>query len=111
MERHHPDDRAGDFDAGALADGLRTNGVGDVQFTAFLSPANPGGWIWASASSRNCQRTATTARQRRWGLGPRSSCCTSKRRPWVYGVLVNNIWSVEPRRCAVVQQRADPAVR
>src|SRR5258705_3382792 len=24
----------------------RTNGVGDIQFTAFLSPANPGEWIW-----------------------------------------------------------------
>ena len=24
----------------------RTNGIGDVQFTAFLSPAQPGHWIW-----------------------------------------------------------------
>ena len=24
----------------------RTNGIGDIQFTAFLSPANPGEWIW-----------------------------------------------------------------
>jgi hypothetical protein len=24
----------------------RTNGTGDVQISAFLSPANPGAWIW-----------------------------------------------------------------
>src|SRR5271155_4656883 len=23
-----------------------TNGIGDTQISAFLSPANPGGWIW-----------------------------------------------------------------
>ena len=26
----------------------RTNGIGDVVFTAFLSPANPGEWIWGA---------------------------------------------------------------
>jgi outer membrane lipoprotein SlyB len=26
----------------------RTNGIGDTQFTAFLSPANPGHWIWGA---------------------------------------------------------------
>jgi hypothetical protein len=26
----------------------RTNGVGDTVFTAFLSPANPGHWIWGA---------------------------------------------------------------
>jgi hypothetical protein len=26
----------------------RTNGIGDTVFTAFLSPANPGHWIWGA---------------------------------------------------------------
>ena len=31
----------------ALAPGDdRTNGIGDLQLSAFLSPANPGEWIW-----------------------------------------------------------------
>ena len=29
----------------------RTNGIGDMQFTAFLSPANPGEWSWGGGAS------------------------------------------------------------
>ena len=28
----------------------RTNGIGDVQFNAFLSPAKPGSWIWGAGT-------------------------------------------------------------
>ena len=33
-------------------DDSRTNGIGDTQFTAFLSPANPGHWIWGVGRHR-----------------------------------------------------------
>ena len=48
-----------------------------------------------------------------WGLGPSFVVLHLEQGdPWVYGVLVNNIWSVgSSDRRAVVQQRAHPAVR
>src|SRR3954453_7241522 len=33
----------------SLGNGIESkNGIGDVVFTAFLSPANPGNWIWGA---------------------------------------------------------------
>lgn len=37
----------------------RTNGIGDIQFTAFLSPANPVSGSGASGRSLSCSPTAT----------------------------------------------------
>ena len=47
-----------------------------------------------------------------WGLGPSFVVLhLDKGSPWVYGVLVNNVWSLgTSNSCAVVQQRPDPAV-
>jgi hypothetical protein len=74
----------------------RTNGIGDLQFTAFLSPAKPGVWIWGLAPSPSCRRTATSCSATTMaGLGPSFVVLRLERgNPWVYGVLVNNIWSV-----------------
>ena len=73
-----------------------TNGIGDMVFTAFLSPANPGSWIWGAGRSCRSRPTATRNSATRTGAwGRRSWCCISSRAdPWVYGVLVNNIWSL-----------------
>jgi hypothetical protein len=74
----------------------RINGVGDIQFTAFLSPAQPGNWIWgAGAVTQLPTNTNTTLGNNNWGLGPAFVLLhTEKGNPWVYGMLVNNIWSV-----------------
>lgn len=71
-----------------------TTGLGDINFTAFLSPAAPGKWIWG-AGPAILLPTATDDQlgSGKWGLGP-SLVVLTMNGPWVYGVLVNNVWSV-----------------
>lgn len=49
----------------------RTNGLGDIQFTAFLSPANPGEWIWGlGAVAQLPTHSNEELGNDNWGLGP-----------------------------------------
>lgn len=74
----------------------RQNGLGDIQFSTFLSPKAPAksGWIWGVGAVAQLD-TATTDRlgQGVWGLGPTAVALRSSG-PWVFGALVNNVWSV-----------------
>jgi len=73
-----------------------TSGIGDLQFTAFLSPANPGEWIWGAGPVIQAP-THSNAKlgNDNWGLGPSFVVLhLEKGSPWVYGFLVNNIWSL-----------------
>jgi hypothetical protein len=74
----------------------RDNGVGDVQLTAFLSPAKPGNWIWgAGLVTQMPTNSADEFGNDNWGLGPTVVALhLEKGNPWVYGALVNNIWSL-----------------
>jgi len=77
-------------DEGALS------GLGDLQFTAFLSPAKPGEWIWGAGPILQAP-TQSNAKlgNDNWGLGPSFVVLhLDKGSPWVYGVLVNNVWSL-----------------
>jgi len=74
----------------------RENGIGDVQFSAFLSPAAAHGTIWGVGA---IAQLPTNSNDRlgndRWGLGPSAVILRlEKGSPWVYGFLVNNVWSV-----------------
>ncbi len=75
----------------------RTNGLGNVQFSAFLSPAVSEGWVWGvgpiiQAPTATSDRLGTNSR---WGLGPTAVALRlSKTSPFVYGALVNNVQSV-----------------
>lgn len=74
----------------------RTTGLGDIQFTAFLSPAKSEGLIWGVGP---IVQLPTNSNDRlgndRWGLGASAVALkSSKGSPWVYGALVNNVWSV-----------------
>jgi hypothetical protein len=73
-----------------------TNGIGDTVFTAFLSPANPGEWIWGVGPVFQLPtNSAAELGNRNWGMGPSAVVLhLEKGSPWVYGVLVNNIWSL-----------------
>ena len=73
-----------------------TFGLSDIQFSAFLSPANPQGLIWGvGAIAQLPTNTDDVLGNDRWGLGPTAVVLKlEKGNPWVYGVLVNNIWSV-----------------
>ena len=96
MEHHHAHHPAGHFDAVARSRRSRTNGTGDIVFTAFLSPAVPGEWIWGVGPV--VQAPTNSNRElgnKNWGLGPSFVVFhLTHGDPWVYGVLVNNIWSV-----------------
>lgn len=74
----------------------RADGIGDVQFTAFLSPAQPGNWIWGVGGVAQLP-THSDAKlgNDNWGLGPSFVLLhLEKGNPWVYGALINNVWSV-----------------
>ena len=72
------------------------SGIGDIQFSAFLSPANPGHWIWGlGAIAQLPTNSSEELGNKNWGLGPTAVVLRLEHGdPWVYGVLVNNIWSL-----------------
>ncbi len=73
-----------------------TNGVGDTVFTAFLSPANPGKWIWGAGPVLQLPtNTSDELGNGNWGLGPSAVVLhLDHGDPWVYGALINNVWSL-----------------
>ena len=72
----------------------RKSGLGDISFTAFLSPKEPGKVIWGVGPAL-LMPTATDDRlgSDKWGLGP-SLVVLGMPGNWVIGALINNIWSV-----------------
>ena len=69
-------------------------GLGDFNPSFFFSPAKPGGLIWGVGPTF----TLPTATDRnlgagKWSLGP-TGVGLRMDGPWVYGVLINNQWSV-----------------
>jgi len=83
-----------------LPDGDRTNGIGDTVFTAFLSPAKPGAWIWCAGPVVQLPTNSNSdLGNRNWGLGASAVVLRlEKGDPWVYGVLANNIWSLSDNK-------------
>ena len=77
-------------------DSERKNGVGDTVFSAFLSPAKPGHWIWGVGPVAQLPtNTSDELGNKNWGLGPTFVVLhLDHGDPWVYGVLANNIWSL-----------------
>jgi hypothetical protein len=73
-----------------------TNGIGDIVLTAFLSPANPGEWIWGAGPVVQLPTNSSAELgNKNWGLGPSVVLLhLDHGSPWVYGALVNNVWSL-----------------
>ena len=73
----------------------RTNGLGDTTFTAFVSPAQPGGLIWGAGPVFQLPTDTNELGNKNWGMGASAVVLKlEKGDPWVYGVLVNNVWSL-----------------
>ena len=73
----------------------RANGIGDIQFSAMLSPAVPVGAIWGVGMIIQAPTNSNGLGNDNWGLGPQAVMLKMKKGdPWVYGVLANNIWSL-----------------
>ncbi len=72
----------------------RTNGLGDLSFTGFLSPKKPGKVIWG-AGPVIVFPTATdeVLGAEKWSLGP-SFVALNMKGPWGLGALASNVWSV-----------------
>lgn len=73
-----------------------TFGLGDTQFSAFFSPSNAKGWIWGvGAIAQLPTHTDNSLGNNNWGLGPTAVMLhLSQGDPWVYGMLINNVWSL-----------------
>ena len=98
----------------AFAEGQdREFGLGDIQFSGFLSPRKPvGGWVWGVGAIAQLD-TATQERlgQGVWGLGP-TAVALNIGKEWIVGALINNVWSVsrEEGRPAVNQMLLQPII-
>jgi len=77
-----------------------TNGIGDTTFTAFLSPAKPGHWIWGAGPVLQLPTNSNAELgNKNWGAGPSAVVLHLEHGdPWVYGVLVNNVWSLSSNK-------------
>ncbi len=74
-----------------------TFGLGDTQLSAFASPSAPGpnGLIWGAGAILQMPTNTNGLGNKNWGLGPSAVALHMERGdPWVYGALVNNVWSL-----------------
>ena len=70
-------------------------GLGDIQFSAFFSPAKPSasGLIWGAGPILQLPtHTDGMLGNEKSGIGP-SVVALRMDGPWVYGALLNNVWS------------------
>lgn len=79
---------------GGTVPGTTGAGFGDFNPSFFISPAKPGEFIWGVGPTF----TLPTATDRdlgagKWSMGP-TGVVLRMHGPWVYGVLINNQWSV-----------------
>jgi len=87
-------------------------GLGDIQFTAFLSPAKPGGIIWGVGPIVQMPSgTDDSITSGKWAAGP-SAVALKMDGHWVYGVLANYLSSFagQSDRGAVSQWLIQPFV-
>ncbi|UCH79528.1 MAG: neuromedin U [Candidatus Coatesbacteria bacterium] len=77
-----------------VAESGGTFGLGDVNATAFITPAAGGKVIWGAGPILSFP-TATddVLGTKKWGVGPSAVVLAMPGR-WTVGVLVNNVWSV-----------------
>jgi hypothetical protein len=87
-------------------------GLGDTQFSAFLSPARTGRLVWGVGPVFQIPSATNQALgQGKWGAGPTAAAQWSGEL-WTFGALINNIWSFagEAGRPAVNQMQLQPEI-
>ncbi|MEA3467217.1 MAG: neuromedin U [Thermodesulfobacteriota bacterium] len=103
-----------------LSDGQTTTGIGDgntwglgdINFTGYISPAKPGKVIWGVGPSLSVpSATDDLLGSRKWsgGLG---AVALAMPKPWTLGVLVRQLWSFagDSDRSSVSQFLAQPFI-
>ena len=79
---------------GATPAESRTNGLGDVTFTGWVSPKNSGKWIWGVGGALVLPTATDDALGNdKWSVGPSVVVLTMPGN-WVIGSLISNVWSV-----------------
>lgn len=69
------------------------SGLGDINFTAFFSPSDPGKLIWGIGPILVLPTASDDVLgSKKWSAGPALVMLTMPG-SWVIGVLVNNVWS------------------
>jgi len=88
-----------------------TQGVGDTQFAAFLSPARTGRLVWGVGPVFQIPSASNALGQGKWGAGPAAAAQWSGDL-WTFGALLNNIWSFagNSSRPAVNQLQLQPEI-
>jgi hypothetical protein len=71
-----------------------TFGFGDITFTAFYAPSSKGGLVWGIGPAINIPSAKEGVGTGEWGFGP-SLVALKITKKWVYGVVMNNVWSVD----------------
>ena len=97
---------------GAAPGEVGMHGVGDTQFSAFLSPARTGSLVWGIGPVFQLPTATNEALgQGKWGAGPIAGVQWSGVQ-WTFGALINNIWSFagDAGRPAVNQMQLQPEV-
>ncbi|MCK5649987.1 MAG: hypothetical protein KAJ42_01360, partial [Gemmatimonadetes bacterium] len=75
-------------------DPLNESGLGDIQYQGYISPANPGSFIWGvGAVVQFPTASKTELGSEKWSAGPGVVGLVISG-PWVVGAVLNNIWSV-----------------
>jgi hypothetical protein len=90
----------------------RTRGVGDTQFSAFLSPTRTGSLVWGVGPVLQLPTASNDALgQGKWGIGPTAGLQWSGTQ-WTFGALSNNVWSFagNTSRPAVNQMQLQPEI-
>ena len=88
------------------------SGLGDINYSVFLSPAEPGKVIWGVGPSL-MMKTATDDQlgSGKWSLGP-TAVVLVQPKPWSLGVLGRQIWDVagDDNRRSVSQLLLEPFI-
>jgi hypothetical protein len=74
-----------------------TFGLGDSQLSGFFAPSQPGanGVVWGIGPIVEMPTDTNGLGNKNWGLGPTAVILRiEKGSPWLYGMSVNNIWSL-----------------
>ena len=76
-----------------LSESGSTSGFGDITFTAFYAPESKG-LVWGVGPAINIPTAKEGLGTNEWGFGP-SLVALKISRKMVYGVVMNNIWSLD----------------
>jgi hypothetical protein len=69
-------------------------GLGNGNTTFFLSPARGEGWYWGVGPVLSYPASNSGVGVDEWGAGPSVAFVKKDESPWVFGAIVNNIWSI-----------------